>query len=107
MKIKVQLDENELQITLDINEKEQTIYDLKELVAKHNFGLSIKEQRLEFVKNGILRRLKNSHFIDYYGINEGSVLILKHQSASSSSSNSSSPCASDFEFDNQDDKNYF
>ncbi len=51
MKIRVKSEENELEITLDINEKEHTVYDLKELIAKHNFGLSIKEQRLEFIKN--------------------------------------------------------
>jgi hypothetical protein len=103
MKIRVKSEENELEITLDINEKEHTVYDLKELIAKHNFGLSIKEQRLEFIKNGMLRRLKNSHFIEYYEINEGSILILKHQSASSSSSNSSSPYASDVEIDYKDE----
>ena len=104
MKIRVKLEENELEVTYEINEKEQTIYDLKELIAKDNFGPSIKEQRLELIKGGVLRRLKNSHFIEYYEVNEQSVLILKHLSVSSSSSNSSSPCASDCEIEDNEDQ---
>ena len=97
MKVKIKVEETELEATYQVNEKSNTVYDLKEMISKNNFGPSIKEQRLEFVKNGVLKRLKNSHFINHYKIEEGSVIVLKYLSLSSSSSNSSSPSASDGE----------
>lgn len=97
MKIKIRVEDTKLEATFAVDEKADTVYDLKEMIAKINFGPSIKEQRLEFVKNGVLKRLKNSHFINHYMVEEGSVIVLKYMSVSSSSSNSSSPSASDGE----------
>lgn len=91
MKIIIRRDDNEMEATYEVNETEQTIYDLKEMISKNNFGPIIEEQRLEFNK----KRLKNSHFISYYQVKEKSVIILKQQSASTSSSNTSTPSVSD------------
>jgi hypothetical protein len=91
MRITIRRDDNEMEATYEVNEKEQTIYDLKEKIAENNFGPIIEEQRLEYNN----KRLKNSHFIAYYQIKDKSVIILKLQSASTSSSNTSTPSASD------------
>jgi hypothetical protein len=94
MKIVIRRDENEMEATYEVNEREQTVADLKEIISANQFGPAVEEQRLE-LKNG--RRLKNSHFLAYYGVKANDVLVLKQQSASSSSSNSSTPSASDDE----------
>ena len=86
MKIIIRREDNEMEATYEINEHEQTVLELKEMIAERNFGPIVKEQRLEY-KN---RRLKNSHFIAHYQIADKSVLILKRQAASNSSSSSSS-----------------
>ena len=96
MKIIIRREDNEMEATYEINENEQTILELKEMIAERNFGPIVKEQRLEF-KN---RRLKNSHFLSHYQIQDKSVIILKRQavsSSSSSSSNSSTPPVTDEE----------
>lgn len=93
MKITIRREDNEMEATYDVNETEQTIYDLKELIAENNFGPIIEEQRLEYNN----KRLKNSHFISYYQVKDKSIIILKHQSASTSSSNTSTPSLSDGE----------
>lgn len=96
MLIKVKVEESDLELSFDVNIEVQTVLDLKVLISGSQFSPVVKEQRLEFTKNGILRRLKNSHLISYYGVNEtDNQVILKHQSASSSSSNSSSPYESE------------
>lgn len=100
MKITIKRDDNELEATYEVNENELTVLDLKDLIAKNNFGPIIEEQRLEYNK----KRLKNSHFLSYYQIKEKSVLILKLQSASTSSSNTSTPSASDDDYDIDDDQ---
>lgn len=91
MKIIIRREDNEMEATYEVNDKEHTIYDLKELIAENNFGPIIEEQRLEYNN----KRLKNSHFLFYYDIKDKSIIILKHQSASTSSSNTSTPSASD------------
>lgn len=81
MKIIVRKDEDSTEAEFEISE-EQTVQDLKDLIASENFGPIVKEQRLEF--DGI--RLKNSQLLSKYSFEEGSVVVLKQQSASSSSS---------------------
>ncbi|CAF0892713.1 unnamed protein product [Brachionus calyciflorus] len=98
MKIIIRRDDNEMEATYEVNENEVTIFDLKDMIAKNNFGPIIEEQRLEYNN----KRLKNSHFISYYQIKDKSVLILKLQSASTSSSNTSTPSASDDDLDLDD-----
>ncbi|RNA38252.1 hypothetical protein BpHYR1_030553 [Brachionus plicatilis] len=100
MKITIRRDDNEMEATYEVNENELTILDLKDMIAKNNFGPIIEEQRLEFSN----KRLKNSHFLSYYQIKDKSVLILKLQSASTSSSNTSTPSASDDDYDIDDDQ---
>jgi hypothetical protein len=98
MIIKVKVAETDLELSFDIDIETKTVHYLKVLIARDSFSLPVKEQRLEFAKNGHLRRLKNSHLINYYGLSEqNNLLTLKHQSASSSSSNSSSPYESEKE----------
>lgn len=101
VKLVVRRDDNEMEATYLVNLKEQTVYELKELIAENQFGPCVEEQRLE-LKN---RRLKNSHFLSYY-VNdhkdESTVLVLKLQSASSSSSNSSTPSVSEGEDNGED-----
>ena len=85
-----------MEATYEVNANGQTIYELKEMIAEHNFGPIIKEQRLEYNN----RRLKNSHFIAHYQIKEKDVIILKRQAVSncsSSESSSSTPAISDEE----------
>jgi hypothetical protein len=82
-----------MEATYELNEREQTVAELKEMISANNFGPVVEEQRLEFNN----RRLKNSHFLAYYSLKNNDVIILKQQSASSSSSNSSTPSASDDE----------
>lgn len=101
MKIVIRREDNEMEATYEMNENEQTICDLKELIAKNNFGPIVEEQRLEYNN----KRLKNSHFISYYQIKDKSVIILKLQSASTSSSATSTPSASDDELDLDDNIN--
>ena len=91
MRIIIRRDDNEMEATYDVNELEMTIYDLKEKIAENNFGPIVEEQRLEYNN----KRLKNSHFLNYYNVKNNCVIILKQQSASTSSSNASSPSASD------------
>lgn len=96
IKLVVRRDDNEIEETYLVNLNEQTVYELKELIAKNHFGPCVEEQRLELNN----RRLKNSHFLSYYvndPTDDSIVLILKLQSASSSSSNSSTPSASEDE----------
>jgi len=92
----IRRDDNELEATYEVNENEQTVQELKEMIADRNFGPIVKEQRLEYNN----RRLKNSHFISHYQIQDKSVIILKFQAASNSSSsesNSSTPAFTDEE----------
>jgi hypothetical protein len=95
MKLIVRRDDNEMTREYEVNEKEHTVADLKEMIAEQNFGSIVEEQRLEH-KN---KRLRNSHFLAYYNLKENDLLVLKQQSASSSSSNSSTPSVSDEEND--------
>ena len=96
MKVIIRRDDNELEKEFELTGNE-TIYNLKEMISKNNFGPIIKEQRLEYCDNGRVKRLKNSHNLAYYEIQDNCIIILKHQSASSSSSNASSPYGSDEE----------
>jgi hypothetical protein len=91
----IRRDDNELEATYEVNENEQTVQELKEMIADRNFGPIVKEQRLEYNN----RRMKNSHFISHYQIQDKSVIILKFQAASNSSSesNSSTPAFTDEE----------
>lgn len=98
MKITIKRDDNEMEATYEVNENELTVLDLKDLIARNNFGPIIEEQRLEYNN----KRLKNSHFLSYYQVKEKSVLVLKLQSASTSSSNTSTPSASDDEYEIDD-----
>jgi len=59
MKVIIRREDNEMEATYEVNENEQTIQELKEMIAEHNFGPIVKEQRLEYNN----RRLKNSHFM--------------------------------------------
>ena len=82
MIIKVKVAETDLELSFDIDIETKTVHYLKVLIARDSFSLPVKEQRLEFAKNGHLRRLKNSHLINYYGLSEqNNLLTLKHQSA--------------------------
>lgn len=91
MKIVIRRDDNELEATYEVNEREMTVLELKEKIAENNFGPIVEEQRLEYNN----KRLKNSHFLNYYNVKDKCIIILKQQSASTSSSNASSPSASD------------
>ena len=93
MIITVRRDDNEMEATYEVDENEQTIFDLKEKIAENNFGPVVEEQRLEYNN----KRLKNSHFISYYNIKNKSIIVMKLQSASTSSSCSSTPEGTDDE----------
>jgi hypothetical protein len=102
VKLVVRRDDNEKEATYLVNLHEQTVYELKELIAENHFGPCVEEQRLELKQ----RRLKNSHFLSHYldaRMGECILLILKLQSASSSSSNSSTPSASEDEYNGEED----
>jgi hypothetical protein len=89
MKITISKDFDNTELLLEMNPNEQTVLDLKEKIADQNFGPRQEEQRLELND----KRLKNSHLLAHYKIDEKSIIVLKFQSASTSSSNSSTPSA--------------
>jgi hypothetical protein len=86
MKIIIKKEDSEEKSEFNLDVDKQSILELKEMIAKNNFGPIVKEQRLEF--NG--KRLKNNHVLSKYSLKDGSEIILKHKSASSSSCSSAS-----------------